>query len=886
MLLQALGFVGIALLFVSPPLRGDEPVLRVVKTAQPALNLLQNGEFERAADGKFAGWTVARDGCIVAGAQGRNGSQALLCDNATETLWSGASQTLVLNRTNISPLVVVGWSKAENVSGSSDRDYSLYIDILYIDGTTLWGQTARFHPGTHDWQRRELVILPAKPVRSLTFHCLLRQHSGRAWFDDVTLQEVAEQGGALLFQGVPMSTAQRSVSSAGKSTTLGTRDGLKMALCDNVVTALSVAGKDVRSEAPSGFLLRDVAANSDVYAFRDGQCPELGLKLQSTWKAERDHLVVEGRISDLTGKDRAVTLLFALPLEASGWKWGDDVHRSRLVEGRGEFANPVLIGCGATGTMSLYPLAPVFSDVAGVAIGLDMAQPAQFRMGYHAGLKQLYIAYDFGLAPEPENFPRSADFRFVLFGFDPRWGFRAAFQKFTEIFSEHFKVRSRDQGIWMPFTDVSTVEGWQDFGFKYHEGNNNVPWDDAHGIVSFRYTEPMTWWMAMKKGSPRTAAEAVKIRNELADGNDRHQRRMAQVSKVAAMWDESGQPDLVFRNEPWCDGAVWSLNPNPRLRCSSPANGPTTQPPEAFVNAATCYWNDELKQSLYGPAATGIQGGEYLDSLEGYVTADLNYRRDHFRDSTVPLSFDADTKQPALYKGLAVFEFTKWLSTDVHSLGKLVFANGVPYRFVWLCPWLDVMGTETDWLSGGNYRPASDAQMCLWRTLSGQKPYLLLMNTDYNAFTPELVERYFQRSLFYGMFPSMFSHNAAENPYWQNPKGYNRDRPLFQKYQPLIKRVAEAGWQPVTHAHCDNPQIWVERFGPDGQGRIYFTLFNDSSTAQKGFVWPDNKVLHLESNITATELVSGIEVVAKPRGWEMELRPQEARVVALMQGDK
>ena len=43
--------------------------------------------------------------------------------------------------------------------------------------------------------------------------------------------------------------------------------------------------------------------------------------------------------------------------------------------------------------------------------------------------------------------------------------------------------------------------------------------------------------------------------------------------------------------------------------------------------------------------------------------------------------------------------------------GKLMFANSVPYRFSFLCPWLDVMGTETDWLSNGEYQPASDAQM-------------------------------------------------------------------------------------------------------------------------------------------------------------------------------
>jgi hypothetical protein len=782
----------------------------------------------------------------------------------------------------VAPLVVRGWSKAENVSGGSDGDYSLYVDIDYADGTPLWGQTARFRAGTHDWQRRELVILPAKPVRSLTLYCLLRKHTGRAWFDDLMVQESAEQGSAVLFQGVPVAITEGSTRPTGHTTKLATRDGLQLALRDGVVTGLAVAGQNVRSHASSGFLARDVAANSDVYAFRDGQCPELGLKLQVTWRAEGTHLLAEGRVTDLSDKDRAITLLFALPLDAAGWQWGDDVRRNRPIQGPGDYSNPVVVGCGATGTMSLYPLAPVFSDRAGLAIGLDMGRPAQFRVGYQAGLKQLYIAYDFGLAPEPGQFPRSADFRFVLFRFDPRWGFRGAFQKYIELFPDYFRARSRDQGIWMPFTDISTVEGWQDFGFKYHEGNNNVPWDDAHHILSFRYTEPMTWWMRMRKGTLRTTAEALRVRDELASGNNPHLRRLAQVSVNAAMWDDSGQPDLMFRNEPWCDGAVWSLNPNPRLPAGISSNGIPPVASTDAVNAATMYWNDDVKRSLYGAAAKGSQDGEYLDSLEGYVTADLNYRREHFRYTTVPLCFDADTKQPALYKGLAVYEFTRWLSADVHAMGKLMFANGVPYRFAWLCPWLDVLGTETDWLSQGKYRPASDAQMCLWRTMAGPKPYLLLMNTDYETFGPGMVERYFQRSLFYGMFPGMFSHNAADNPYWQNPKWYNRDRPLFKKYQPLIKRIAEAGWQPVTGARCDNPQIWVERFGPDAAGATYLTVLNDSSAVQKGMLHADPKDLRFETASGAMELLSGRLVGNVSGGWEVELAPREAQVFRLM----
>jgi hypothetical protein len=866
-LLVALGWIFSASMTAAPG-------LRVVTSSPPAPELIDNGDFELTSSGKLAAWTAGPKGFELAEGQGRNGSKALLCANPMTKGWYGASQTIELNRSNTLPLVIRGWSKAAGVSGSPDTDYSLYVDLIYTDGKPLWGQTANFRTGTHDWERRELLIVPDKPVKSLTLHCLFRNHSGKAWFDDISLTEIQTPSGAALFQGVPVvpEELQRTIESASAETRTSaftTQEGLTLAMRDNTIVSLNNSGRELVTNSPSGFLARDVASGSAFYAFEGGQCRPLDLKLAVLFRSLTDHLLIEGRLSDLRGKDRAVTLVFALPVEATGWSWGDDIRHSRIIEGQGEFSRLVSIPCGATGTMSVYPLGAIWSRDQGLVLAVDMARPAQYRFGYHAGTKQFFVAYDFGLVPETAQFPSSADFRFVLYRFDPRWGFRAAFEKLTKIFPEYFVVRSREQGLWMPFTDIAKVQGWEDFGFKYHEGNNNVTWDDAHEVLSFRYTEPMTWWMRMPDQVPRTMAGALRWRDELARGSRASERDMAEVSQVANMWDESGQPSLLFRNEPWCNGAVWSLNPNPYL--------PGTET-NSSSNAATIHWNNATQQALYGAGAKGRLDGEYLDSLEGYVTADLNFRREHFRYTTVPLTFSREGNDPALFKGFSVFEFTKWFCDQIHRLGRLTFANGVPYRFTYLCPWLDVLGTETDWVRNGRYVPASGEQMNLWRTMSGAKPYLLLMNTDYDVFTPEMVERYFQRSLFYGMFPGMFSHNAADNPYWQNPKWYNRDRPLFKKYLPLIKRVAEAGWQAVTYGECDNPNIFIERFGPDRTGTLFFTLFNDRDTRQRGTLRIDSSSAGLIDPVTAREMISNgpIENIGS---WNVQLEPQESKVV-------
>jgi len=830
----------LALLIQSAP--GAVPVMRVVK-GSGAASLLVNGDFERARDTLPAGWQPAPQGCSLAPGEGRAGSQALRAENSDGKSWTGASQTITLNRTEPAPLIVHGWSRAEGVGGAADTDYALYVDLIYADGTPLWGQTASFHAGTHDWEARQLIIVPAKPIRSVTLHCLFRHHPGRVWFDDVTLEEIKPDAGALFYQGAPMAIATPPAGH-GPETTHRTRDGLETTLRGGRIVSLRANGRDLAAPAASGFLARDVAAGSDLFAFEDGACAELGLKIEARYTDAEDHIAVEGQVIDTRGGDRAVTLVFALPVDTTGWRWDDDIRRGRAVTGTGEFANTVAVQCGATGTMSLYPLGAVHDDRTGLALAIDMGHPAQYRIACVPAAKQVLLAWDFGLSRDTAKFPGAAPFRFVFYQFEARHGFRGALEKLNRIFPAYFRARSRDQGLWMPFTKVNSVSGWEDFGFRYHEGDNDPAWDRAHGVLSFHYTEPMTWWMPMAKGTARTIPEALRQRAALAGDGKPRERQMAQICETAAMSDSTGEPGLMFRDTPWCDGAVWSLNPNPALPAG--AGG---------LNAATVYWNDEVKRRHFGPGSPDRLDGEYLDSLEGYVTANLNFRREHFRSTSVPLTFDTDTGKPALFKGLAVFEFTRWFCEEVHALGKLTFANGVPYRFTCLCPWLDVLGTETDWLPGGKYHPAGDTEMSLWRSMAGAKPYLLLMNTDYDALTPDLVERYFQRSLFYGMWPGMFSHNAADNPYWGNPKWYNRDRPLFKKYLPVIKAVAEAGWHPETGAECDNPRIWVERFGPQSEGPVFLTLYNDTSEPQSGMLRLEGgRAFHARDRLTGEDL--------------------------------
>jgi hypothetical protein len=687
---------------------------------------------------------------------------ALLCDSGADaSARRGAAQNVVLNQTRPLPIVAVASSKAEGVSGTPDSDYSLYLDLVYTDGTPLYGQTAAFATGTHGWQRRQVTVLPDKPVRSVSAYVLLRGHSGRAWFRGMELRQARPEAGAVLFDG------------------------------------LAVAPQ---GPAVEGFQVRDVAAGGD---FVHLQREALGLQLESKQTTQDGATFRDVMLTDTTGKDRAVTLLYSVPVEAAGLSWLEDPRRSEAVEAGREYMTFSRFDAGANGRLSRYPFAAVAGSGRGTALGIDLASPAFYRVGYNAATGELFLAYDLGLTREHP----SAGLRFCRFDFDPKWGFRAALERYYGLFPDQFRCRTPEQGLWMPFAPISKVQGWQDFGFKFKEGNDETRWDDEHGILTFRYTEPMTWWMPMARGTPRTMQEAVAVATRMA--TDEKGDRRARALFTSGFYDQSGHLVARLLKEPWNDGAVWSMNSMPGIK------GDYTD--------FNLKWSPAIEERLYGPHRQGDLDGEYVDSSEGYVTAQLDFRRDHFAAAATPLTFSLESRRPAIFRGLVAFEYVRAIARDVHAMGKLMMANGAPDRLPWLAPMLEVCGTETDWDPGGIWRPMSDVELLYRRAICRGKPFCFLMNTDFGKLSPQEVEKYMKRSLAYGMFPGFFSHNASEGAYFTRPELYNRDRHLFLKYVPLCKKVAEAGWEPVTGATSSDPHVCLERFGDR-----YLTVFNDS----------------------------------------------------------
>ena len=693
----------------------------------------------------------------------RDGDELVCTVTTNAGMQCGAFWWLDLRQREPAPVRITAQGKVE--AGDGGGEVLLYVDVSYMDGDHLWGQTGVFASVPDEWRSRSVMLTPAKPIRTISIYEMARRRVGlRARFRPPVVETFDDAAGPAVFDGVPVAVKERLA-------------------------------------APC-FLLRDVKAAS---GFEKVDGTAKGTRLESSCEEKEGARFFDVTLTDGQGGDRALTLVWAKPLGGGTLTWFDSTRSAKdLTKARGDRRALTSSPCGMGG-YSHWPFLAAAVDGKGIAIGFDPRRPAFSRVSLQADMRLLYAAFDVALVPEK----KSARIGFVEFPFEAKHGLRGALEAYQRLFPEFNEVKQTKQGNWMAFRQISKVQGWEDFGFAIKEGDNETAWDDAHGITTYRYTEPATWWMPIKGKDGRTQAtmaECVAEAERLAATN----HKLARAWKRSAMKDAGGRCYGRILNTPWCNGIVWNLN-------GAPGQGPEGEFAAKLGDA-------HFAKDYRGTFPEGLDG-EYIDSSEMYVTASLDFNRANFSGMDTPLSFSSYDLRPGVFKGMVGFEYVRGAWRKVRALGRRTMANSTPISWWWLAPYLDVLGTETNWRYKEKWAPMSDGRLMYIRSLCGAKPYCFLMNTDFKAFTYEMVDKYMQRALAYGMYPSFFSHNAANDHYFDSPKYYNRDRPLFRKYMPLCIRVGEAGWRPVNRLLAsDSPDVITEQFGDR-----YATVYNLSA---------------------------------------------------------
>ena len=573
-----------------------------------------------------------------------------------------------------------------------------------------------------------------------------------------------------------------------------------------------------------------------------------------TVESKGDQQYYHVHLKSLDQQDHAFTVYYILPLpQEDGQKvyFGKSLVNIQEVSDKWDYLDVCPWNVGANGLAAHFPFASANSGSKGKAVGFDPSCPVFGRVGCNGAVPCIYLAADLALTADKNEI----DLLFNTFEYNGKYGLRGAMETYYKMFPEFYSTRIHDQGNWMAFVSISSLKNHEDFGFKFKEGHEEPNWDREHGIYTFRYTEPLTCWFHMSDDPPSCKADAVEyVRKRVNE-----QGMKPRVITSSSMHDINGNDILILMDRPWCNnGAVWSINSMPGI-------------PDEYSDF-NWKWNKELQEKYYTPGTEEEVSGEYIDSSEGYVTADISHRRDHFAYAKLPLTYSLNSWCPGIFKGSIVYEYTKEMRDFVLPRNKYMMANGTPGAMWYLPPLLDVAGTETDWCINGEWTPITLEELCYRRSACAAKPYCFLMNTNFKYFTHEMVEKYMKRSGAFGMFPSFFSANAASDHYFTQPDLYERDRPLFKKYMPVIRRVAEAGWQPVTLAECSQDKIHMERFGTQ-----YISVINDDKNQQAEI----EIQLDLPHGDTCTDEYTGNVYTIRDNKVKMLLEPEAVVILNL-----
>lgn len=601
-------------------------------------------------------------------------------------------------------------------------------------------------------------------------------------------------------------------------------------------------------EEGGGWRVADVGAGSPLTAAQeDGTVPGLDLRLMSAaepWPLARKYSCV---VVDTTGSERAVTLAFCLPLDARGWTWWDGPQHSRLIEGEQSFSNLTEDYYGARLMASRYPLAVLDDGNRALCLAVPLEPARAVRFLYDPAALELRAEFDFGLSPIPQRFPSCADAAVLAFEVPARWAFRRALERYYELHREVLERRAASGGTLLTKSPIRSVQSPEDFFFTWHdlpkEALNDVVADADYGVASFLYREPQTHWYPLKNdgadpmqdGPKRTYASFFRQLEADAKEGDLESRS----TLVSGVVRSDGRYDLYLDEIAWTSLAPFGVNPAPDVPNTGFERWPNKAQFEFGILQELLGWNG---------ASTGL-AGVFLDSMEGWGNL-MNYRKEHWKTTEFPLTFDrTNANRVSLLNIWGIRSFARALSQRLRQHKQLLMGNNAFYHTWFHMPLVDIAGQEVD-------HHVSDETYLFFRSMAGRRPFWTLLNDTYDD--RARIEAYFRRSLFYGIFPSMFHLHDGKSPwYWATPAYYERDRPLFKKYVPLIRRLDDAGWEPVPYASVQPDSIRIERFGNAATNDLAFTLLNPAPEPRQVVVelfLSDLGVIAIES---ASEWITG-----------------------------
>jgi IPT/TIG domain len=564
------------------------------------------------------------------------------------------------------------------------------------------------------------------------------------------------------------------------------------------------------------------------------------LNLSATFTSVGSAIKVSATLTDTTGTDRALELSYQLPLNVPGWTWDQD------------FLTPITIAANTryqyvdsqfdkAQSHSIYPFATVRNGSAAFSLAVPMG-PQLDRLSYDTG-DGLRVSWDLGLSAAATKTRSKATVSFWIYTANPAWGMRAAAAKYYALNPASFTAVSAVRGSWVLQNNLSltTVPNPQDFGWGFHEGDGELAFDDAHGFLGLHYIDSDGWFRLFPGyiNQPSYSTIISTLSNDACCGagytvDSTPVTEMATAVINSSPYNAAGLYEVTDDPYFWYNGReqVYPVSPEPDI------------PAPSMYSVIKKYRVDNRISLAQSQGNT--LGGFFLDDLTGLFPSLENYRRPHWAYSDLPLSFSYVSRKVVLYNGFSMGEYIQNLANYVHPNGYVILGNGSPGSCVWFANYQDVVGGE--YPDG----PESMDRAIARRTFAYGKAFtnLFVNRQNNNPATAAQVLAYLRQALLLGYFPGF------NGLYWDNPTAYERDRPVFQQYIPLLQTEAAAGWQPVTYVTSSVSNILVERFG--SPNTFYFSAQNTGASTSSPTFTIDGAGLGISATatVTAKELLS------------------------------
>jgi hypothetical protein len=591
-----------------------------------------------------------------------------------------------------------------------------------------------------------------------------------------------------------------------------TAGGVKLTLAENTgrLHSVQIHGNEVASPNlfNSGFSLRD-------YATKDGFVPLTGpvikarnslmfiamaaaLRFQARIKPLGLGWEITGTVRRTGGGERFLSLRFAVPVIAEGWKWWDTILRTRPLSNDKSVTNTRASKLGSGG-QDLLPFSAISCNRGGLGYAVRMDEQWFHQTLYEQGLYCFVL--DFALLNGQKHFSTEVPFRFYLFAPEGLWGLRGLLASYYKLFPKWGLAarEARYPGAWCG-GGVYGVTPWADLGQYYIEEagtSSEIERDEITGSKTLPYIEACMYQQYHgDMNCPPTAEEAwARLEHNaravgLADVQSNRDRAWVRDISAAILqspiMDAEGKRRVAYSgNWPWIGGtnygAQFPLNLDPDI-------------PEGVGQERL----DECRKQIADPRVDGM----YLDSYSDCLT-EADYNPTNVSVSRTPPTFNSMLKPCVLTWApsmMWVQELRKMMGSNQHCILANSSLNAPS-------PWhsFDVIGKEW-WVE------AITPLMAAHRAVSYHKVVSMLGA----GFNPGYW--FIKQQLLLDIIP-------GGNALAAKPPEVHAIAEIYRRLTPLFRLLHRLGWQPITQAVALQENVYVERYGQSG-GPIAFVIVN------------------------------------------------------------